>query len=225
MSELSIFVDESGDAGSVSRYYLLTFIQHDQSDSIAGVLATHRKRTAGKGLPDIAFHMGPLLNGHDDYKGLDIATRKELLHTFRITGEHLPFTYHAFAYKKGTLKNDAAHLAKTMRRDLTNFLFDHLEFFQSFDKIKIYYDDGQGIVTESIHSAVEYVLAKDAVIYREARPQDYFLLQLADYVCGIELTAIKYEDGCQTATDRTFFGDRGSFKRNFLRKLRRHLLA
>ena len=35
MRELSIFVDESGSDGLSDRYYLLTVVMHDQSDSIA----------------------------------------------------------------------------------------------------------------------------------------------------------------------------------------------
>ena len=30
-----------------------------------------------------------------------------------------------------------------MRRDLVNFLFDNLETFQSYDAVKVYYDNGQ----------------------------------------------------------------------------------
>ena len=41
-----------------------------------------------------------------------------------------------------------------MKRDITSFLFDHLEFFQTFDKVKVYYDDGQQAVSEVIHEAI-----------------------------------------------------------------------
>lgn len=34
MSELSVFVDESGDLGGVSNYYLVTLVFHDQCDAI-----------------------------------------------------------------------------------------------------------------------------------------------------------------------------------------------
>ena len=49
-------------------------------------------------------------------------------------------------------------------------------------------------------------------------------MQLADYICTLELTAIKYRDRCPTKTDETFFGKWGSFKKNYLRKLRKHRL-
>ena len=53
-----------------------------------------------------------------------------------------------------------------MRRDLVNFLFDNLETFQSYDAVKVYYDNGQKSIAESLHMAVEYALSKNAVVYR-----------------------------------------------------------
>ena len=105
------------------------------------------------------------------------------------------------------------------------FLFDNIEHLQSFDAVKVYYDDGQEIVTKAIHDAIEYVLAKNAIIYRDAKPSDYVLLQVADYICTLELTAIKFQDHMETKTDLAFFGKWGSFKKNYLRKLRRKRLG
>lgn len=34
MSDLSIFVDESGDVGETSRYYLVAFVMHNQDEDI-----------------------------------------------------------------------------------------------------------------------------------------------------------------------------------------------
>ena len=53
-------------------------------------------------------------------------------------------------------------------------------------------------------------------------PSKFRLQQVADYVCGIELTALKYEQDIQTRTDERFFGMKTSFKKNVMRKLRKH---
>ena len=60
-----------------------------------------------------------------------------------------------------------------MKRDLINWLFDNLEFFQSFESIRIYYDKGQKKITSLLHGAVEYALSKEALIFRNASPVDY----------------------------------------------------
>lgn len=43
MSEVSIFVDESGGQGGDSKYYVLTMLFHDQADDIAPIIDRHRK--------------------------------------------------------------------------------------------------------------------------------------------------------------------------------------
>lgn len=111
-----------------------------------------------------------------------------------------------------------------MRRDIVNFMFEHLEWLQGFDEVKVYYDDGQQVVTRVLHDAAEYALSTSAVLYRGGNPQDYRLAQAADLLCTLELTALKYASGEQTSTDERFFGAFGSFKKNYLKKIRKMAL-
>ena len=55
MRELSIFVDELGSDGLSDRYYLLTVVMHDQSDSIADSIEAYESALRAKGLPDYLF--------------------------------------------------------------------------------------------------------------------------------------------------------------------------
>lgn len=223
MEELSIFVDESGDAGETSTYYLITIVLHDQSEDIGQILAPYEADLRVRQIDDIPMHLGPLLNGNDDYKGLGVSTRKALLNGFRVMAGKLPFQYMTFAYRKSEFAGYES-LFNSMKRDLILSIFDNIDFFQKFGKIKVYYDNGQSVVTNALHDAVEYALAREAVIYRDAEPADYRLFQLADYICTLELTALKYQAHADTATDRLFFGQWGSFKKNYLKKLRKHRL-
>lgn len=225
MRELSVFIDESGDLGEFSEYYLVSLVLHDQSVDISERVNRYVKSLNERSLPDIPMHAGPLLNGNDDYRHLDKETHRHLLSTFRAFVQHLPFDYLCFSYRKSQFGNDSDRLATAMKRDVTYALFEKLESLQVFDRVKIYYDNGQGIVTEVIHDAFEYVLAREAIVYKDARPADYRLLQVVDYICTIELTAIKFETGKTTATDSLFFGTRRDFKKGFLAHLRKHRLG
>ncbi len=220
MGELSIFVDESGELGPRSKYYLITLLFHSQDESLATHFAKYERVLSDCRMPDIPFHLSPLLNGHDDYEGLSPGDRKRYLSKFLVFSQALPFAYHTFAYRKSDFSS-SGKMIQRMRRDMTSFLFDHLEFLQSFDSVKIYYDDGQQAVTNTLHDAIQYVVAKDAVLFKSAEPRAYRLSQVADFVCGIELTAIKYGTREQTATDERFFGGSNAFKKNYLRKLRK----
>ena len=225
MSELSIFVDESGDLGEMSRYYLVAFVVHDQADDIECTVSLYERALRDKGLDDLPFHFGPLLTGHEHYENMEIETRKQHLAAFRIFAEQSPYLYHPFIYRKKAFSNDTTRLLRALKIDLANFLADNLAFFQQFDKVKVYYDNGQSEVTRILHDAVEFALSKEAIIYRIISPTDYRLFQLADYICGIELTAAKYERGTFTKTDEAFFGGSSNFKKNYLKKIRKKRLG
>ena len=223
MIDLSILVDESGEQGPESRYYLVTLVFHDQAQSISDRLSAYERSLNDARLLDIPLHTSPLMNGHDAYEDLGLSTRKHLLYAFFIMFQRLPIRYVTFLYRKAEFDGIEA-LVIRMKRDMVNYLFDHLGFFQSFDKVKVYYDGGQPTVTNALHGAIEFALSKEAILYRKGSPAEYRLMQAADFVCAIELADCKYRQGEQTATDERFFGSYGTFKRNWLKQVRRHRL-
>ena len=140
---------------------------HDQSDALDGDIAKYQASLLQKILPDIPFHATPLLNGHDDYEGMDIADRKRLLSTFRVFFRHLPIRYGWIVLR--TKESDTLDdVATAMRRRIVDFLFDNLAYFQSFDGVKIYYDDGQQSIAGALHKAIDYALTKGVVYDRIA---------------------------------------------------------
>ena len=221
MRELSIFVDESGSQGGHSRYCLVTLLMHDQDDSIAENIASYEECLRNADLPNLPLHASPLMNGNDDYEGMDMEDRKKMLGAFEGFVRGIPCTYKAFSYKRSEVSTAEKFIAR-FKRDLVVFLTDKLDYFQSFDKVKIYYDNGQHMVTSALHGAIDYMLSKDAILYRMASAQEYRLFQAVDYLCTLELTDLKYHDKELTATDIKVFGeDYQAFKRNHLKKIRR----
>ena len=63
---------------------------HDQADGIAGSIEAFEGALRAKGLPDIPFHASPLMNGKDQYSGLNLGTRKMLLGSFRVFSATCP---------------------------------------------------------------------------------------------------------------------------------------
>ena len=223
MKELSIFIDESGDVGSCSDYYLVAFVFHDQSIGITASIARYRQALSDTGLVERTFHFTPVIRGHEQYGQVDLDTRKSYLMRFQIFVEKTPFRYMVLRYRKREFSSEYM-LAERIERVLTSFIRDRIEFFLGYDRIKIYYDNGQQTVKHAVHQAIHTCLASSAAIYRNAVPKDYYMAQVADYVCGIELAALRYERHADGATDRRFFGDRRSFTKNYLKKIRRRLL-
>ena len=224
MRELSIFCDESGGENGHSKYCLITLVLHDQTDEIGPLVGAYERALNEKGLPHVPFHASPCMNGHDAYAGMDIETRKQLLMHFFMFQRTLLYRYKTFAYVRKEVSDPNAFVAR-FRRDLVVFLADNLGYFQEFDKVKIYYDDGQGMVSRALHAAIDYELSKEAVVYRDADARDYSLSQVADLICTMELTAIKFESGELTATDEKFFGlSESKFKKLYLRHIRKKML-
>ena len=224
MRELSVFIDESGDIGTGSEYYLLTLVFHNQSDDIDSWLSSYEQACTASNLPKNTFHFTPVLRGHVPFDSMGYSTRKRLLSRFRYFVERLPFKYVCLSYEKRRFSNTADLQAK-MQRDIERLIRDNLVFFQEFDVVKVYYDNGQSIVSTSVHGAISAALFEDAVVYRNIKPNRYRLFQVADYICGIELAAIRYERNQAGSTEECFLGSWKDFSQNYLKKLRRHRLG
>lgn len=223
MREASIFLDESGSDGMRDRYYLLTLVVHDQDSDIRPDIALYEQSLQTKGLPDIPFHASPLLNGHGKYEGMDLAERKKLLSSFRVFFRHAPVRYHCIKLKTSKYASVEA-LAAAMRKHIVDFIFGRLAYFQEFDVVKVYYDDGQRSIADAVHKALDYALSKHSVVYRETSSKDYRISQIADYICTMELTALKYKSKTPTATDEKFFGSWAQFKKGIFKEMEKKSL-
>ena len=223
MKVLSVFCDESCQQDMSDGHYLMTIVLHDQGTPIDGLVADYERRISAHGLPDIPFHMKGLLHGHEDYEGVDQSVRKGLLSHFNAFVRQLPVGYRTFFYS--SYDTTGANLSARMRRDVANFAYDHLEWFQSFGKVPIYYDNGQQAVTTALHKAFDLIIGKNAVEWRLISYKDYRLAQVADYLCSVELASMRYREGSYSETYRKFYGQSQSFRRNYLKPVRRKLMA
>lgn len=81
--------------------------------------------------------------------------------------------------------------------------------------MKIYYDNGQRMVTAALHSALDFILSKDAVLYRMASAREYRLSQVADCICTLKPTDVKFQRSELTETDAKVFGtNHPAFRKN-----------
>lgn len=159
------------------------------------------------------------MSGHKDYGFLGIEQRKAILVYFSSFVRKLPVSYITFVYRRSQFE-DPARLMERTGRDTSSAMVKHLGFFQSFDDVKVYYDNGQDIVKQALDRSVGKVLSKGVVRRRKTSMTDYRLEQVADYLCTIELALAKYETKDDGETYNKFFGGIGSFKRNWLKQAR-----
>ena len=221
---LNLHIDESGNQDLSEGRYLLTVVLHDHSEDVDEVIGRYEARLAAAGLPDVPFHGKDLLHGNEGYATVSPGDRKRLLTQFARLVRELPISFFTLHYDTATV-HDKGELEARIRRDLASLVFDKLVFFQGFDVIAVYYDNGQGVVSAALHDALDFVLAKNVADYRDADYGARRLLQVADYVCTVERIAEDYDAGRQSKTHERFFGNRRDFMQSFKKQLGRKSLA
>ena len=71
VSELSIFIDESGDFGPYdyrSPYYIITMVFHDQSVDISTLITKLESDLSNRGFPNHCVHTGPIIRRENEYE-------------------------------------------------------------------------------------------------------------------------------------------------------------
>lgn len=144
-----------------TRYFILTLVLHDQHGSIASDISIYEQYLTAADMPNIPFHSEPLLNGHGMYEDLSLEQRKKLLTSFAPLVRFLPVKYKTLVYQRSHF-DSIDKLTARMKRDISSLFFDKLEFFQSFDHVKLYYDNGQEIIKRALYDSVEFALSKQA---------------------------------------------------------------
>ena len=161
---LSCFVDESGDFGKYDSncpYYMVSVVLHDQSDSIKKQLDGLEAYLSNMGFSHHALHAGPLVRRESDYEQMDMEDRKKLFNLLFNFMRKLPIKYFCAKVKKSECK-DADELDAKLTKVIKNEVLKEERYWESFDKIIIYYDNGQkalkrvlNITFNSLFSEVE----------------------------------------------------------------------
>ena len=218
---LSCFIDESGDFGPYdfhSPYYYVTVVLHDQDVDITEKIQGLDYRTSNLGYVKHAIHTGPLIRRENIYKNDLIENRKHLFNVLYYFTIHLPIKYFTVRVKKSECSDDIIQTAK-LSKSISQELQTHNDFWKSFDKIKVYYDNGQTELTRIITSVFNTLFTD--VEMKKVKPVDYKLFQVADLICTLELLAEKATHNEFTKSELEFFGTVRDFKKNYLKYIRK----
>lgn len=220
MRELSIFVDESGDFGPYKKhspFYIFSLVIHDQSIDIAPSISRLENKLSTLGLERThCLHIGPIIRREEDYQYEEIAQRRKYLNALMAFCRGAGVKYTSFCAEKRQA-SDSLALTITLSKQLSGFIQDNLSFFQSFDKVIVYYDNGQTELNRILASVFATQLSK--VEFRRVIPSEYRLFQVADMCCSLELIRAKMERSELTAGEMAFFGTLRDLRKNYLNPL------
>lgn len=148
MKELNIFIDESGDFGvndKASDLYVVSFVYLSSLDNIEPFLNALKKR-----LNKLQFtkmiHTADLIRHKGDYKDLSINQRRKIFTAIYQFGRKSPIKLKSIIVNK-KYTDTYKLLKKQLTMELNESISNNLKYFQKFDKIIIYYDNGQSQLT------------------------------------------------------------------------------
>ena len=105
-----------------------------------------------------------------------------------------------------------------MSREIGSYVRKSFTYFQSFDRVVVYYDGGQKEITTIINTVLNTLLEAEV---RRVRPSDYRLFQAADMICTLELLSVKVDENSLSKSEQEFFGGVRNLKKNYLKPLAR----
>lgn len=219
MKELSIFVDESGDFGEYeyhSPYYIISLVLHEQDHDISFDLNKLEEEMTNCGYPNQCIHVGPLIRQEYEYRNVDLGIRQSIAKRLMTFFRHVNISWKSVHIEKRQVKDEVEAAGRLSKR-LSAVIKEHLAYFQSFDKVIIYYDNGQVGVNKILSSVFNIFL--EEVEFRKVIPSDYRLFQVADLVCTLVLTKMKMEEHRLSVSDLRFFKDERTLKKNYLKPL------
>lgn len=220
MKELSIFVDESGDFGPYAKhspYYIVTMVLHDQSVDISEDIARLDVSLDNLGYSQHTVHTEPLIRKEEDYINLSPNTRRAIFSKLYFFAKNCGIKFKSFSVNKNEFA-DSFKLEAKIARELSQFIRNHLEFFQSFDNVILYYDNGQ----HELNRILNTVLATELSQYETRRvlPSEYKLFQVADLICTLTLLENKVETGSLSKSEQLIFHSKRDLKKDFLKGIK-----
>lgn len=223
MKELSIFVDESGDFGEYSThspYYIVTMVLHDQSKDISSEIIKLNNELINLGYENHVVHTEPLIRREEDYQNLSPNERRSIFTKLYYFTVKCDIHYKSFIFQKKEFEN-TFKLEGRMAREISSFIRENLTYFQEFEQVILYYDNGQ----HELNRILNTVLATELADYdvRKVFPCDYKLFQAADLICTLELLRLKSEAGNLTRSETLIFHSKRELKKDFLKGIHKKL--
>lgn len=220
MPDLGIFIDESGDVGSNSDFYIVTLVLHDQSSSIGSQVTRFENELSYLGIPaNSIIHAGPIVRREEAYKYMTLELRRKIFFKMFSFVRLCGVMQKSFFVDKKEHPSQLA-IKQKLANELGAFLRENLGYFQGFHKVIVYYDNGQKMVMDLINTVFNSYLS--SVDIRKIRHADYRLAQVADFICMLELLRLKERRGVALSrSEQIFFENRRRLNKVFLKALRK----
>ena len=219
MKILSIFVDESGTYSTPedhNSYYLVSFIFHDQSNDITSQIKEFERTLKECDFNIEYFHSSPIVRAKEIFKAYSLDDRRKLFYKMLNFYNHCDILHTTFKIKR-TEAEDSSKLSSKLAKTIKYFIDDYISHFNKYDKIIIYYDYGQSSLGILLNATLSLLL--NNVEFRKVEQPKYKLLQMADFVCYLNLLKIKQQEKRLSVVEKKFFYKPSELNKTFLKSL------
>lgn len=204
IKRLNIFVDETGEFGygvKSSMLYGISFTFHEQDNDISGELNNLNNRLMKIGYTNM-IHMSDLIMRRGDYSKFDIKMRKSIFNSIYQFSRKISVKYHTIIIDKRFIDNGNV-LRKQIINEVNQMIKNNEGYFNKFDKIVMYYDNGQeplGYILDSLFirfNSYEHRVKFDHVEKR--------LFQVSDMLTYVDKAIYKHKKNIKYEKSELYF--------------------
>ena len=205
IKRLNIFIDESGDFGFVdgsSELYGVSFTIHESNDSITNDLEYLNNRLK-KANYDGMIHLADLVAKRGDYSHFNLKQRKDIFWSIFYFSKRVKVKIHTIIVDK-RFKNNKSQLNRELAVEINNFFEMIKDYMNEFDKVVIYYDNGQ----EALGAIIDTLLiTRSNVEHRiEFNHKEKRLFQVSDMLTFVDKIVYKHNHNMTlTKAEKYFF--------------------
>ncbi len=204
MKKLNIFIDETGEFGfgkGASELYGVSFTFHEQKDDIMFELNRLNERLKKLGYTEM-IHMASLIMGRAEYNSFNIKLRKSIFNSIYQFSRRIKVRYKTIIVDKRFTDNNTS-LRQKLSIEINKMVNENETYFKKFDKIVLYYDNGQetlGTILDSIFYRFEGFEHRINFDHKEKR-----LFQVSDMLTYIDKYDYKYKNKIPFTEGEKFF--------------------
>ena len=151
---LSVFIDESGDFGPCdfrAPFYLIAMVLHNQDIDISKNIDDLENHLTNLGYKQHTIHTGPLIRRESVYANDLMEDRKRLFNALFNFIRKLDFHYVCAKIRKDECP-DVITLTTKISKAIAEVLRLHQDFWEKYNRIIVYYDNGQIELTKILTS-------------------------------------------------------------------------
>ena len=204
IKRLNIFIDESGDFGFVdgsSDLYAVSFTLHESSNSIQTELKYLNEKLTTLNYEGM-IHLAYLIAKRGDYSHFDFERRKSIFWEIFYFSSRVKAKIKTIIVDKKYI-NKKMQLNMALAREIGQFINDNRDYLESFDKIVIYYDNGQ----ETLATILDTLFATNPKVERriEFDHTKKRLFQVSDMLTVIDKLDYKRKNNIPFTKAEKFF--------------------